>query len=187
MKNCVKAMNMNERVPVDTAAADLKAVIIYDDFNLATRATTLLEHVRAGPAFDEAVRWDVGPWRLEVLRHPDFAAGALGEAAGADLVLLALGGGDKVQEDVLAWLEIWASRRNDRDAAVMFFCPDDGVATTRLVSELKWFTVRQGLTCLDSHVGWAPGPVRERRPLYDPSLFGFGMDSLIPWKWGMND
>lgn len=182
----MKTMTMNKREQVK-AAADLKAVIIYDDFNLAARAVTLLEHVQGESAADEALRWDVGPWRLEVLQHPDLAVGALAEAAGADLVLLALSGGDEVQEDVLAWLENWAQRRSNHDAAVMFFCPDEGVATTRLVSELKWFTVRQGLTFLDSHVGWAPGPVRERRSLYDPSLFGFGMDALIPWKWGVND
>jgi hypothetical protein len=183
----MKTMTVNERIPVETAAAALKAVIIYDDFKLAARANSLLEHIRARSASAEDVRWEVGPWRLQVLQHPNFAADALVEAADADLILLALGGGDRVQEDVLAWLEIWALRRNHPDAAVMFFCPDDGVATTRLVSELKWFTVRQGLTFLDSHVGWAPGPVRARRPWYDASPFGLGMDALIPWIWGVNE
>jgi hypothetical protein len=175
----MKAMTVSEKEPVGTAASDLKAIIIYDDFKLAARATTLLENVTMGAALDEAVRWEVGPWRLEVLQDPELAARALAEAAAADLILLALAGGDRVQEDVLEWLENWARQRSEQDAAVMFFCPEESVAATRLVSELKWFTVRQGLTFLDSHVGWAPGPAHKPPFAFEPSLFRFGMESLL--------
>jgi len=172
-------MTMSESEPVKAATSNFKAVIIYDDFKLAARASASLERISAESAFDEAVRWEVAPWRLEFLQDPDLADCALAEAAGADLILLALGGGDKVQEDVLKWLENWARQRSELDAAVMLFCPDEAAATTRLVSELKWFTVRQGLTFLDSHVGWAPGPARERPAAFDPSLFRFGMETLV--------
>ncbi|HUA69214.1 MAG TPA: hypothetical protein VMA13_11760, partial [Candidatus Saccharimonadales bacterium] len=49
----------------------LKAVIIYDDFDSATRATALLERVAVRA--DEGMKWDIKPWKLDVLKQPTLA------------------------------------------------------------------------------------------------------------------
>ena len=49
----------------------LKAAIIYDDFDFAARAAALLD--RAAIRTDEAMKWDVKPWRLNVLKQPPSA------------------------------------------------------------------------------------------------------------------
>jgi hypothetical protein len=61
----------------------LPGVVIYDDFDFAARAAALLD--RAAIRTDEAMKWDVKPWRLNVLKQPSPTA-ALGEILGADLM-----------------------------------------------------------------------------------------------------
>jgi hypothetical protein len=64
----------------------LKAAVIYDDFDFAARAAALLERVTIRA--DEAMKWDVKPWRLDVLKTSSLANAALGETADADLMWL---------------------------------------------------------------------------------------------------
>jgi len=45
----------------------LKATVIYDDFDFATRAAALLERVAV--RVQEAIKWDVKPWRLNMLQQ----------------------------------------------------------------------------------------------------------------------
>ena len=66
----------------------LKAAVIYDDFDFAARAAALLERVAIRA--DEAMKWDVKPWRLDVLKEPSLADTALDETADADLIVVAL-------------------------------------------------------------------------------------------------
>ena len=89
-------------------------------------------------------------------------------------------GGDRVQEDVLAWLEkLGAAAQRTGCCRHVLLPGGKRVAATpagQCVS-WKWFTVRQGLTFLDSHVGWAPGPAHKPPFAFEPSLFRFGMES----------
>ena len=62
----------------------LKAAILYDDFDFAARAAALLERVAIRA--DEAMKWDLKPWRLDVLQEPSLADAALDETADADLI-----------------------------------------------------------------------------------------------------
>jgi len=48
----------------------LKAAVIYDDFDFAARAAALLERVAIRA--DEAMKWDIKPWRLDVLQEPSW-------------------------------------------------------------------------------------------------------------------
>ena len=66
----------------------LKATVIYDDFDFAARTAALLEPVAA--RVREAMKWEVKPWRLDLLKQPTLAETALAEAADADLLVFAL-------------------------------------------------------------------------------------------------
>lgn len=177
---------MCEEILSGATTATLKAVILYDDFNLAVHATRLLE--QAALTFDGPVRWVVGPWRLDLLQHPALGAQAMAEAAGADLIVLALEAVEAAQGDALAWLESWAQYRNDQDAAVLIFCPDETTGIARLTSELKWFTVRQGLSFLDGNGARRAGnPGRRSYDRVNPPPVGIGARSLVPFHWGLTE
>lgn len=180
----MKQMTMCNEISSGATTATLKAVILYDDFNLAVHATRLLE--QAALSFDGPMRWDVAPWRLDLLRHPALGPQAMAEAAGADLIVLAVKAAEAAQEGALAWLESWTQRRNDQDAAVMIFCPDETAGSARLTSELKWFTVRQGLSFLDGIGGRrATNPGRQSYDRVDPPTVGVAARSSIPFHWGL--
>ena len=81
----------------------LKATVIYDQFEFATRATALLERVAA--RVHEAVKWDVTPWRLDLLKSSALAEAALAEAAEADLLVFALSRTPAPPAEFTVWLE----------------------------------------------------------------------------------
>ena len=92
--------------------AFFKAVIIYDDFDAATRATVLLERVAARAG--EAIKWDIKPWRRDVLKQPTLAALTVAVAANADLIVLALNHTPVPPAELLDWLKNWAEHRRIR-------------------------------------------------------------------------
>jgi hypothetical protein len=108
----------------------LKAAIIYDDFDFAARAAALLERVAIRA--DEAMRWDVKPWRLDVLQEPSLADDALGETTDADLIVVALRKAPLQPDELTGWLVSWAMKRQTVDAAMMVFCPEGNAASTPL-------------------------------------------------------
>src|SRR5690349_6200934 len=97
--------------------AILKAVIIYDDFDSATQATGLLERVAL--RVDENIKWDIKPWRGDVLKQPTLAALTVAVAANADLIVLALNHLQPPPLGLLDWLKSWAKHRRIKDAAVL--------------------------------------------------------------------
>jgi hypothetical protein len=99
----------------------LKAVIIYDDFDSAAHTTALLE--RVARRADEAIKWDLKPWRLEVLKQPTLAALTVAVAANADLIVLALNHPHPPPAELRDWLTSWAKHRRTEDAAVVALCP----------------------------------------------------------------
>ena len=126
----------------------LKAAVIYDDFNFAAQATALLERVAIRA--DEAMKWDVKPWRLDVLQEPALADDALGETADADLILVALRKTPSLPDELMGWLESWAMKRQTEDTAMMVFCPEENAASTPLWHSLKEFAEWQSLPFLGS-------------------------------------
>ena len=127
----------------------LKAAVIYDDFDFATRATALLE--RAAARAGETVQWAVKPWRLDVLRQSSLGTVAEADATDADLLVLALSQTPSPPAELMAWLERWAARRQTEDAAVMALFPEEPGAATRLWRELEQFAEQYGLAFLGSH------------------------------------
>lgn len=124
----------------------LKAAVIYDDFDFAARAVALLERVAIRT--DEAMKWDVRPWRLDALKWSALADAALDETLDADLIVVALGRTHLLPDTLREWLEHWAARRQVEDAAVMVFCPEETAGPLSSWGRLKEFAGDQGLPFL---------------------------------------
>jgi len=99
--------------------ATMDVMILYDEFSSATKAKAILE--RATHRSDETMQWRVKLWRSDMLKLPPAADAALVEAAGAHLIVLALGMPKFVSAPLLGWLEKWAALRQVHDAALALF------------------------------------------------------------------
>jgi hypothetical protein len=126
----------------------LKTAVIYDDFDFAARAAALLERVAIRA--DEAMKWDIKPWRLDVLQEPSLADAALDETADADLIVVALRKTPSRPDELMIWLESWAMKRQTEDTAMMVFCPEKNAAPTPLWHELKEFAEWRNLHFMGS-------------------------------------
>lgn len=136
----------------NSPSAVLRAVIIYDDFDSATRATGLLERVVLH--MNETIKWDIKPWRLEVLKQPALASLTVAVAANADLIVLALGRKDSTRAELLDWLINWAKNRRIADAALLALPSDEPAIPSAPWKELGAFAEAHGLIFLDqSSVG----------------------------------
>ena len=124
----------------------LKAAVIYDDFDFAARAAALLDRVAIRA--DEAMKWDIKPWRLDVLQEPSLADAALDETADVDLMVVALRKTPSRPDELMIWLESWAMKRQTEDTALMVFCPEENAASTPLWHSLKEFAEWHGLPFL---------------------------------------
>ena len=168
----------------------LRAVIIYDDFDAATRATALLERVASRAS--GAVKWDIKPWRCDVLKQPSLAVLTGAVAANADLVVLALRRTYSIPAELLAWLKKWAQQRRIQDAAILTL-PSGDNASEKLLTELKTFANGHGLTILDKDnvdVAGAPASFRHRwrsRPAASQSPRLFAGRLPPPSHWGINE
>jgi len=170
----------------------LKATVIYDDFDFATRATGLLE--RAARRAREAVKWNVKPWRLDALKQPSLAEVAEAEAADADLVVFALNQTPSPPMELMMWLERWAAHRQIEDAAVMALLPDEIAAATPFWHELEQFAGQFGLAFLSSHNVHENGDSMRfvqqlwLRKLPAGMAFGLSADPPHPARhWGINE
>ena len=173
----------------------LKAAVIYDDFDFAARAAALLERVAIRA--DEAMKWDVKPWRLDVLKPSSLANAALGEIADADLIVVALCKTHSPPDELRSWLESWAMKRQIVDAAVMVLCPEENAASTPLWRELKEFAERHGLPFLDSRILRDDGDSmdfvhrlwQQKQPPQPvvPTLELLAESSRPPRHWGINE
>ena len=131
------------------ASVILKAVIIYDDFDSAAHATGLLE--RVGMRANEAIKWDIKPWRCDVLKQPTLAALTIAVAAHADLIVLALQRIHVPPPELLEWLRHWAKHRRIEDAAVLSLQAESGAHPATAWNEIKTFLEKQHLTFLGNH------------------------------------
>jgi len=169
----------------------LKATVIYDDFDFATRAAALLERVAV--RVHEAIMWEVKPWRLDLLKQAALAETAVVEAADADLLVFALSQTHLPPAELLLWLEDWGGRRRVEDTAVMLLTPGERAAATPFWHELKEFAARQGLAFLSSHEVREDGDsMRFIHQLWERRQPGAALellaDSPQPTRhWGLNE
>jgi hypothetical protein len=120
-------------------------VIIYDEFELAASANAML--ARAADGMDERVEWSVKPWRVDLLSASPAAGAALAEAADAHLIVLAVRQDQSLSARLRDWLEQWATRRQDQDAALAVFGGGNGDAfPAPIITELSQFAKRHGLS-----------------------------------------
>ncbi|MGA9776665.1 MAG: hypothetical protein ACLPRE_14605 [Limisphaerales bacterium] len=141
----------------------LKAVIIYDDFDSATHATALLE--RVARRVDEAIKWDIKPWRNDVLKQPTLAALTVAVAANADVIVLALNHIHAPPPELSDWLKNWAAHRRIRDAAVLSLHIGTSHSQSKSWNEIKTLVEAHDLTFLGGHQVWhndRPAPFAHR-------------------------
>jgi len=170
----------------------LKAAIIYDDFDFAARTVALLE--RAAVRSEEAMQWDVRPWRLDLLNRSSLADAALAETFDADLMVVALSKTHLLPDALLEWLEHWAERRHVEDAAVMALCPEETAGPTSSWDRLQEFTAWRGLIFLGSRLPPEEGDSMDfvhrlwrRKQAVIPTL-SWSTDQLrSPRHWGINE
>jgi hypothetical protein len=178
-----------ERLP-DTV---FKAVIIYDDFDSATYATALLERVALRA--DEAIKWDIKPWRLDVLKQPTLAALTVAVAANADLIVLALNRIHSTPVELLAWLKNWAEHRRIEDAAMLALSPDGSHTQSKYWNDIRAFAKQRDLTFLGNHNVWNDGNsaslvhrLHQRKQLVAlVSLPSMAERLPTPHHWGINE
>lgn len=127
----------------------LKAAIIYDDFDFAARTAALLQG--AAVRADEALHWDLRPWRLDLLTSSSLAAAAHDETVDADLIVVALCKTHLLRDEVLGWLEHWASHRRVGDAAILVLCPEETAGPMSSWNRLKEFAEWRELLFLGGH------------------------------------
>lgn len=123
----------------------LKTVIVYDDFDLATKANTVLS--RAAQRADPHFRWNVTLWPTHMLGDSLANAVALSKAVEADLVFLAIRRLTDELPRLLDWLERWAKGRRVHDAVLAIYNDrDNGAVFAPGALELARFAQRYGLS-----------------------------------------
>lgn len=125
--------------------AAMNALILYDQFDLATKARFMLE--RASGRTAESIHWHVKLWRADMLNLPPVAAQALTDAVDAHLVVLAMRQSQPLPFHLVGWLEEWAGRRRVLDAAVATFGEiNAGALPPAVTPELSRFARRHRLS-----------------------------------------
>jgi len=138
----------------------MKALIIYDDFAGAVRASAALHH--ATLIANVNADWDLRPWRTDVLRVPSAADEALKEAADADLIVFAGSGAYSLPAWLKEWLKRWVMRRQFEDVALAMI-RGAGTLAVPAVAQLRRFAARHGLSFI---LGKEAGP--KNQPLSIP-------------------
>ena len=122
----------------------MKALIIYDDFTAAAKANAML--LGASAWAEEGLRWDVHPWRLEMLRPSPAGDLARAEAVDAHLIVFAVGHARSLPAELIAWLHQWALGRQVPDAALAVFeSQQGGGLAAEATPELTEFARQHGL------------------------------------------
>ena len=130
----------------------MNAIIIYDEFDSAVRAKARLEN--AGFRVDEAVQWNVKPWRLDLLELSPAAEEALTEAADAHLIVFALKQLEFLPSCLPEWLERWAERRQVQEAVLAVWdCGKGRLRPAPATRELSQMARRHGLNLVLDEAG----------------------------------
>src|SRR5258707_5659323 len=94
----------------------MKALIVYDDATCAAATNAILH--RAADRADISVKWDVRPWRLNMLRFTPTAEEAMSDAADAHLIAFAFRNTQSLPTWLMNWLERWALLQQSPGAAL---------------------------------------------------------------------
>ncbi len=141
----------------------MKAVIIYEDTEFATRACAALRRVACRE--DVNVQWIVECWPTSALQETAFADMSLMETRDAHLILLPARYTRIFPPSLLDWLNRWAGRRQNNEAALAFI--DDRNAFRfpyPLCPELSVLIQEHGLNLI---VGRNPAPEYPKKVLID--------------------
>jgi hypothetical protein len=173
----------------------MKALIIYDDIASATNTSAILH--RVAHYADITVKWDIKPWRLNMLKFPPTAEQALKDAAEAHLLVFALPRTPIFPGWLMDWLEEWAKLRQTPDAALAII--GDGTPAASVApatAELSQFARQYGLSFIfNNHGGSAdtrafPDPGLSERQSFtgsaSPRWDNFSNHAAYP-AWGLND
>src|SRR5260221_625183 len=118
----------------------MKALIVYDDATCAAATNAILH--RAADRADISVKWDVRPWRLNMLRFTPTAEEIMSDAADAHLIVLAIRKTRSLPAWMMNWLEQWAVLRQSPGAALAVI----GCGTAEASVAMRQFARRFGLS-----------------------------------------
>jgi hypothetical protein len=118
----------------------MKALIVYDDATCAATTNAILH--RAADRADISVKWDIRPWRLNMLRFTPIAEEAMSDAADAHLIVFAIRNTRSLPTWLMNWLERWAVLRQFPGVALAVI----GCGTAEASVELHQFARRFGLS-----------------------------------------
>jgi len=151
----------------------MKALIIYDDIACAANTAAILHQVAHDP--DVAIKWEIRPWRLKMLKSQPTAKQVLGDATDAHLIIFAVRSTPKLPLWVMNWLEQWAGIRYTPDAAVAIIGDATRNATpAQATVELSQFARRHDLSFICNHRAGTDDPPAfpyPRVPGGEPPLF----------------
>ncbi|HVY69950.1 MAG TPA: hypothetical protein VHH73_08475 [Verrucomicrobiae bacterium] len=124
-------------------------VVIYEDSALRERAMQFCERLASDtPGID--MDW----WSFQLLGHPTMAQTAVERAAGAEVVVFALGARGDLPDEIKLWIEKWLNKRGEREGALVGLLRQEegmhGVASFREIY-LRHIARRGGMDYL-SHV-----------------------------------
>jgi len=123
-----------------TKHSTMKALIVYDDATCAATTNAILH--RAADRADISVKWDIRPWRLNMLRFIPTAEEAMSDAADAHLIVFAIRNTQSLPAWLMNWLERWAVLRQSPGAALAIL----GCGTAEASVAMRQFARRFGLS-----------------------------------------
>ena len=118
----------------------MKALIVYDDATCAATTNAILH--RAADRADISVKWDIRPWRLNMLRFTPTAEEAMSDAADAHLIVFAIRNTRSLPTWLMNWLERWAVLRQSPGTALAII----GCGTAEASVAMRQFARRFGLS-----------------------------------------
>src|SRR5271167_3717228 len=143
----------------------MKALIIYDDFYSAIKANASLQH--SAHKADLAVRWNIRPWRVDMLKFPPTADEALTEALDAHLIVLAGHSAQSLPFWLERWLKQWAKYRRIKDAAlaVVIAGSSEALSSASAKPDLSRFARRHDLRVIfDDNITSVPSSIEDKSP-----------------------
>jgi hypothetical protein len=103
--------------PPDQAShAALSVLLVYEDSDTGLRAMHVLDNLPREVLPDQAITTRL--WRCDLLRAGLLREQAAIEAAGSDVIVLSVHGGDELPLEVRQWLVRWGEQKEDRPYAM---------------------------------------------------------------------
>ncbi len=125
----------------------MKAIIIYDDFEVAIKARSAL--ARSLQQHHLAIEWHISPWSAKILTFSAAAIEALNDAADAHLIVFAGVSTGPRTPWLHDWMERWVRLRQVKDPILAVVVADDaGDISLSSSPDIARFAWRHGLNCL---------------------------------------